>query len=138
MQHFHETWKYVKVILKFGYDQINISYINVNSMSNPSKFSGHKKAKLNDLVLIINGEMSSRKYVVSLWPISMWFPSLVSTDKGCWITLNRFGAHKKHIKWSHFHHKWWNIFQNVGGIVIETYIKVIPKYRYDQIKSLYR
>ena len=43
---------FVKVILKFGYDHINISYINalLKKMSNPSKFGIHKNtAKLNDL-----------------------------------------------------------------------------------------
>ena len=36
---------FVKTILKFGYDKINISYINVllKHMSNHSKFGGHRK-----------------------------------------------------------------------------------------------
>ena len=50
----------VKVIFKFGYDQINVSYRNVllKNMSNLSKFSScEKRAKLNDLIFIINGDI---------------------------------------------------------------------------------
>ena len=34
---------YVKIILKFGYDQINISHRNalLKNIPNPSKFGGH-------------------------------------------------------------------------------------------------
>ena len=60
----------LSVHLKFGYDHINISYRNglLKNTSNPSKICGHKKqmAKLNDLVFIINGEISSRRLVVLL------------------------------------------------------------------------
>ena len=43
-----ETCKYCESNLdedKFGYDQINIAYINMllKNMSNPSKFGSHKK-----------------------------------------------------------------------------------------------
>ena len=52
----------VNVILKFGYDQINISYryVLLKNMSNLSKFGSHKKVtKLKDLVFTLNGEISS-------------------------------------------------------------------------------
>ena len=55
-------WTYDNVIPKFGYYQINISSrkAQLKNMSNPSKFGGQKNiAKLNDLVFIINGEISS-------------------------------------------------------------------------------
>ena len=45
----------VKVILKFGYDHINISYRNAlfKNMSNPSKFGSHKRLKKVTLAKVI-------------------------------------------------------------------------------------
>ena len=48
-----------KVIIKFGYNQVNISDRNVllNNMSHASRFGGHKNiAIFPDLVFIINGK----------------------------------------------------------------------------------
>ena len=53
----------VKVIFKFGYDQINIPYGKalLKNISNPNKFDGHKNiANLNDLIFIIDGEISQK------------------------------------------------------------------------------
>ena len=60
---------FVKVVLKFCYDQINISYRNalLKNMSNPGKFGGHKNiAKLYNIVFILNYEISIGNFEV-LW-----------------------------------------------------------------------
>ena len=45
---------YVKLIPKFGYDQINISSRKVlfKNMSNLSKFDGHNKTQQNEMLLL--------------------------------------------------------------------------------------
>ena len=51
---------------------------------------------------------------------------------------SKLDGHKKHnkIKWSCFHHKWWTIFQKVGGFVVVTNVKVI--FKFDHINISYR
>ena len=52
----------VNMTSEFGYDQVNISYnALLKNLSYPSNFSGLPKniAKLNDLVTILNGAISS-------------------------------------------------------------------------------
>ena len=59
----------VKAVLKFAYDQINISsrVALLKNISNSNKFGGQKNiVELNVLVFVINGEISSRKLVVLL------------------------------------------------------------------------
>ena len=58
---------YVKVIFKFGDDQINISYRKalLKNISIPNKFDGHiKHSKIKRSCFYRNGEISSRKLMV--------------------------------------------------------------------------
>ena len=60
---------YVNVILKFGYDHLNISYRNVplENISNLSKFRDHMwQSKIKWSYFTLNGETSSKNLKVVL------------------------------------------------------------------------